>query len=502
MSGRDRRTNASILVLSATLVGGAALRFWRIGHQSFWYDESVTVGLLHHSLGGMLNLLPKLEGTPPLYYIAAWLWTRVFGLSEAGVRSLSALAGVLLIAVIYGIGAKLISRRAGLLAAALAACNPFLSWYSQEARAYSLLALMVSLSLLSFAHLREPRPQARWVAAWTLASAAALATHYYAIVAVAPEAAWLLWLHRRDPRVWYAITLVVVAGVALIPLALEQKGNTAWIATLPLGSRLAQIPAQFVRGTGAPAEPWLDGLAAAAVAAGAALLLTRTTARERNGSLTALGIGAAGLALTLVLVAFGVDYVISRNLIAVLLSLIVGLAGGLGSVRARRAGPAAAAVLCAVGVIATLAVATNWRLQRPDWGGVARAAELTGPHPAAGQLVIIENIDSLEPLGLYAPALHGLRPDGAPARSVTLIAATRGPRSSLCWWGAACHVTQAPLDTAFRLPGFQPAGPVRRVNQFAVYRLISAQPRRITRRRLQDALQGTPLRSYALLVTN
>lgn len=504
---RDRRSRTETLILAAALVVAAALRFWRLGHQSFWYDESVTVGLLHHSLGGMLNQVPKQEGTPPLYYCLAWLWTRAFGTGEAGVRSLSALAGVLTVAVIYSTGVQLISRRAGAIAAALAACNPFLIWYSQEARAYSLLALMVSLSLLSFAHLLAVPARARWIVAWTLACAATLATHYYGVVAVAPEAAWLLWIHRRDPRVWYAISLVGVVGVALIPLALQQKGNTAWIATLPIGSRLAQLPAQFVRGPNATAEIWLAAAGAGAVlVAVLALALPgqsppeRSGARERPGALIALGLAALGLGLSLVLVAFGVDYLISRNLIAVLLALILAVAGGLAS--SRWAGSAAGAVLCVVGLIAAVGVATNWRLQRPDWRAVAQSAGIAGTRTPAPQLVIIENIDSLQPIGTYAHTLHGLPPRGAAVRSVILIAATRGPYDPMCWWGAACSVNQAALDDTIHLPGFLSAGMHWRVNQFAIYQLVSPRPVRLTRRRIQLALQPASLRSAGLFVTN
>src|ERR1700760_2878002 len=102
----------------------AALRFTRIAHQGFWYDEADTALLVHFSLGKMLGLVPQTESTPPLYYLAAWVWGRVFGHHEAGLRSLSAVAGVLVIPVAYAAAARMISRRAGVIAAALTACSP------------------------------------------------------------------------------------------------------------------------------------------------------------------------------------------------------------------------------------------------------------------------------------------------------------------------------------------------------------------------------------------
>ncbi len=81
---------------------GAVLRFYRIGHQGFWFDEGNTALLIHLSAGKMLGLIPQTESTPPLYYCIAWVWARIFGFGEAGLRSLSALAGTLVVPVAYG----------------------------------------------------------------------------------------------------------------------------------------------------------------------------------------------------------------------------------------------------------------------------------------------------------------------------------------------------------------------------------------------------------------
>ncbi len=78
----------------ALTVLAAVLRFYRIGHQGYWFDEGNSVLLIHLSPGKMLGLIPQTESTPPLYYCIAWVWARIFGFGEAGLRSLSALVGV------------------------------------------------------------------------------------------------------------------------------------------------------------------------------------------------------------------------------------------------------------------------------------------------------------------------------------------------------------------------------------------------------------------------
>src|SRR5947199_10307168 len=87
----------------------AALRFSTLGVQSFWHDEAVTVGrVLHPGLGATLKEIPSSEATPPLYYVLAWLWSKLFGTSEAGIRSLSALFGTVTVPGAYLVGRRLV----------------------------------------------------------------------------------------------------------------------------------------------------------------------------------------------------------------------------------------------------------------------------------------------------------------------------------------------------------------------------------------------------------
>src|ERR1700722_14450348 len=120
---RDRRALIGLAALTAL---AAVLRFYRLGHQGFWFDEANTALLVHFSPGTMLGLVPQTESPPPLYYCVAWVWAPVFGYGETGLRSLSAVAGVLTVPVAYGAARKLISVRAGLIAAALTACSPLM----------------------------------------------------------------------------------------------------------------------------------------------------------------------------------------------------------------------------------------------------------------------------------------------------------------------------------------------------------------------------------------
>ena len=82
--------------------GAGAVRFATLDVQSMWLDEAVTHSLVTRSFGGMLRAIPHSESTPPLYYVLAWAWARVFGSGAVALRSLSALFGTATIVVLAG----------------------------------------------------------------------------------------------------------------------------------------------------------------------------------------------------------------------------------------------------------------------------------------------------------------------------------------------------------------------------------------------------------------
>jgi mannosyltransferase len=498
-AARALLADPAVLAVAALTVLGALLRFYRLGHQGFWFDEGNTVLLVHLSPGKMLGLIPQTESTPPLYYCVAWVWARVFGYGEVGLRSLSALAGVALIPVVYGAGATLVSRRAGVIAAALAACSPLLIWYSQEARSYELLALLTSVSLLAFAFARTA-PTPRAVTAWVIACALALATHYYASLVVVPEAVSLLYVHRRTRPVQIAVGVVALCGLGLIPLAISQQstGRANWIAHAPFGRRLGQVVPQFVAGFDGPAHSLLEPVAIALVVLALVLLLTRSEDHGRRGALLAGGIALAGFLISLALVMVGFDDLLTRNLLAIWAPAAVLVAGGLAAARARAVGLLATVALCAIGVVTTAGVAFDRNLERPDWRVVASA--LGTRAPAGGRVILVQHYRDLLPLSLYEPRLRfwpGRR--AIPVRELYIVSFTSPPSAGFCWWGSACNLWPSRIQASYPVAGFR-AVSKRRELQFTILRLEASRAVRLTPAAVSEVLTATNFRNDELLI--
>jgi mannosyltransferase len=361
------RTHAPPILL--LVVGVAAvLRFATLGRQSFWFDEVATADLVRLPFGEMLHGVRQDEGTPPLYYVLAWGWSHLFGSTETRLRSLSAVFGTATVPTVFLIGRELGSRAMGLLAAALVATSPILVWYSQEARSYSLLALLAALSALCFVRaLREPLP--RRLTLWASVSILALATHYFAVFPVVIEAGWLLAATRARHRpVLLAVAGTGVVGAALIPLVVHQYGGgsrAAFITDIPLRARLDQTAQQFLAG---PEQiPHLHVLVAACLVV-VGLLVVRTW------RLAAVPVLLAGLSILLALAATPlVDRFYYRNVVFAWPLLALAVAAALQPDRRPRQALALTVVLTAAFALVDVDVLRSPELQRDDWRSLVRS---------------------------------------------------------------------------------------------------------------------------------
>jgi mannosyltransferase len=417
----DRTVAAGGWALALVVLAAAAVRFASLGVQGFSDDEQFTVWLVQMPFGDMVTTVPQSEATPHLFYLLEWFSARLFGSGEVGMRILPALLGTLTVPVVYRTGALAGSRRVGLAAAAVAAVDPFLIWYSQEARAYSLVIFLTALGLMWLVQFLRSGGRAA-LAGWALVSAAALATHYFAAFVVIPEAAWLVLSGGRADRRrrLAAVAVPVAAGLALLPLALHQRdavGDPGGVGSRGIGDRLVAIPKNFLVGFSVPAELLLTIAAGVLAAVALALAWRRSEGAERRLAALAGAVAAAAVALSLVLAALGSDYVTSRNLVIALVPATLVL--GVGFAAAGRAGSIALAALGAVMLTAVIGVAAEPRYQRRDWRG---AADALGPPRVDRVLVFSPGFTKIGPFEVYFGGSRLVRTDFVRVRQIAVVA--------------------------------------------------------------------------------
>lgn len=176
---RSRLATYQYAILGITALG-AAIRLYRLGQQSLWFDETLSVLFASQPFGvAIQSMLQEGLQHSPLFYILLRPFVSQ-PVRESLVRLLSVAAGVATIPAIGELGRKLYSRRVGILAAAIVALNPFHVWYSREARMYSLIGLLTVLVMIFFFQIVYGRPKPRHWIGLSLTLGAALNTHLFA----------------------------------------------------------------------------------------------------------------------------------------------------------------------------------------------------------------------------------------------------------------------------------------------------------------------------------
>ncbi|MWG33433.1 glycosyltransferase family 39 protein [Halomarina oriensis] len=226
----SRRSVHSSLALVVTLGIAAALRLYRLGAESIWLDEA----LAHHhattlTTTELLVWLPQRDPNPPLYFLALSEWTALVGDGLVAMRALSALFGVLAVALVFLVGRRLFDRRAGFAAAAFLAVSPFHVFYGQEARMYALLTAAALASYLFLLRIETGGGRVDTVG-YVLSTVVLVHTHTYGLFVVGAQALYLLSLSVEGGR----------AGVYdflrrwTVPVGVTAVLSTPWIALLAL----------------------------------------------------------------------------------------------------------------------------------------------------------------------------------------------------------------------------------------------------------------------------
>jgi hypothetical protein len=152
-------------LLGFFLISGWALRLYRLGVQSLWYDETVSAFLARQSLR-QLTAHTASDIHPPAYYYLLHFWTRLAGDSEYALALPSVCFSLLLIPLLYQVGRRLVGWQAAAWGVSLLTFSPFNLQYAQEVRMYTmgaalgLLALYGAMEMLEMApkSLDSPRP--------------------------------------------------------------------------------------------------------------------------------------------------------------------------------------------------------------------------------------------------------------------------------------------------------------------------------------------------------
>jgi uncharacterized membrane protein len=412
-------------ILGALIVASLFVRTQQL-RAGFWIDEGLSVGIAHHHLTSIPGLLNQ-DGSPPAYYLLLGVWIRLFGDSERATHTLSLVFAVGCIPLAYAAGRSVFDRSTGLVCAVLAAFDPYLTYYAQETRMYSVEAFLSLLVVLAYVNgiLRARR---LWTVAFVLSLAAMLYVHNWALfLCVGLAVATVLFARERLAIFGVAALGVAVLYAPWLPTLLSQARHTGapW-STAPSFHDLVLAPGTVFNGD----APLMAFVLAGGV--GLALVVRRRADPERTVILALLL--AAAITITLAWLLSQVSPAWTSRYFAVVLGPLAVVAAR-GLVRARR-----------LGMFALLAVLFLWAgySLKDNKENAREVSTAVAPMTHPGELVISTQPEQVPVFRYYL----GARP---PLRFATTIGTV--PDSQIFDWRDAIDRLEAaqPRATLHRL---------------------------------------------------
>ena len=403
------------MALALCVAVALALRLHALDGPSLWMDEIATVTMAGLPWSELVGPIARQEVNPPGYFGLVKLLGPV---TDTGFRLPSAVAGAAAVVPVALFTRRAFGIKAAAAAALLLAVSAAHIHYSQQARTYAILFLLVASALWLADGTLDGDDAAggrrrRWLRAGLFGAACAAmlhlhATAVFAIAGLYAYAAVALLASRRLS--WNAVAPLLVAGllalaacawwlrIALEIVAAPQPG-LAWIERPDLAAA-ASIVSNVLGAL------YLDRIRLPMVAACGALLAVAAAVAVRRRDARALGLFAAlGSAAAGLFVASQFTAVMLERTSLFLLAFALPLYGfALSALRPRGLALASAALLLALHLRGTQNRAAVMRAQghEEDWRGAVAALE---QRFRPGEAVVVYGGFDVGAVAHYAPRL-------------------------------------------------------------------------------------------------
>lgn len=261
---------APIVLLAVTAMLGG----YRLGAKSVWHDEAFTVAVARSDSADFWWALLDKESFSGLYYSILRLLPALWD-SEATLRLPSVVFAALTTISCYAIGRRLFGFRVAVMAAVLLNVNLLFLRYAQEARAYTLVLWLATLSSWQLTRAVQCPTWPRWLGYGAIAASGAYA-HFFAVFLVAGHVLSLVLHHSLVP--WRkAVTAAGLFVFLVFPLSVVLLSTNA--GGRPL---LAQVSVPTLIRELAGIAPTSLGIVQGATYAGCCIALVLHVRRQRR----------------------------------------------------------------------------------------------------------------------------------------------------------------------------------------------------------------------------
>lgn len=180
------KLDIAVLILGLAIFATIALL--NAPRAAIWFDEAFSAYLVQFSFWDIARFTAS-DVHPPLYYWLLKVWSSLFGTTELAYRSLSVALGAATVTVAFFLSRKLFGRKVAWTALLFLILSPMLIRYSDEARMYTLAALIVFSATYVMLKARATNNTKLWVLYGVLVSLG-MWTHYFTALVWLAHWAW------------------------------------------------------------------------------------------------------------------------------------------------------------------------------------------------------------------------------------------------------------------------------------------------------------------------
>lgn len=236
---------------------GISLKFCKVNHRYFWYDEISTIGhtsgnqifispvneikninffkdqlrlkIQNQTIGSQLKGLYSSTNLNPLHYTFLMVWYRIAGDSNMSYRYFNILFFILTLPVLFLLAKALFkSNLAGWLTMSLYVFSPYFHFYTHEARYNIFLVFLISLFHYLFLQAIS-KNKLKWWTGYTVVGMLALYASVMSGIMLFGHLVYIVFF-KREVRIIYIINLSVIL-LAYLPWIISMISNSAEISS-------------------------------------------------------------------------------------------------------------------------------------------------------------------------------------------------------------------------------------------------------------------------------
>lgn len=241
-----------IKILFFTLIS-IAISIPLIYLNSIRLDEAQSIWQVSHSIPEILDIVGR-DVHVPLYHIILHFWQAIFDNSVISARYLSLLISIIAIPFFYILASKLYTKKIALMSTIIFILSPFINWYANEARMYSLLLLLAVLNSIFFIDILKQDNKKSWLG-FIITAILGIYTHYFYWLFLTATALFYLVSYKQFNKNLFpkfiisaVIILLSIAPWIYYVISLGTAANTKPVLQSPTSVDFFNIFSQYIFG--------------------------------------------------------------------------------------------------------------------------------------------------------------------------------------------------------------------------------------------------------------